>query len=300
MKKEEHKQFVEYHEWRLGHRTLNKAILFLGMAFLIIFLLSFIHKRGYFNLPGLLLPILRTCLIIIGAYFIAAMIIRITTNRVVGFVEEEAEIEHLILVRKVYAGIWYIFATLIVLWQLGVTAENITIFLGLAATGIAFAIRDILMSYFAWLVMLTKRPFRIGDYIKIGDDEGRVQHIGTFYVVIDESPERYEDYVRIPNRLFLEKPIRNYGRTEIQYSTLIPLKELPHGIEKKLQKLTAALKKETKKDVIPRLETDKERWYVKIDHTTTHALRKAQTQAILQITIKELGLDEGEKDSSRK
>jgi len=41
------------------------------------------------------------------------------------------------------------------------------------ATGLAFAVRDVLMSFFAWMILLRKKPFRIGDYIRIGEDEGK-------------------------------------------------------------------------------------------------------------------------------
>ena len=75
--------------------------------------------------------------------------------------------------------------------------------------------------------MLRKKPFRIGDYIRIGESEGRVIHIGTFYVLLDKTIDIPEDFTRVPNRLFLEKSIDNLGKTTYHEELVFQLSDYP-------------------------------------------------------------------------
>jgi small conductance mechanosensitive channel len=49
--------------------------------------------------------------------------------------------------------------------------------LGIGSVAVGFAFKDILQNLFAGLLLLTNRPFRRGDQIKVGDHEGTVEHI---------------------------------------------------------------------------------------------------------------------------
>jgi MscS family membrane protein len=153
--------------------------------------------------------------------------LRFTIKRVFNFFDEP---EEKIFYTKIYGWILYSIGIFIVLHQLGVSLGNITLFIGLLTTGLAFAVRDVLMSFFGWMILLRKKPFRIGDYIRIGDEEGRVVHIGTFYVLLDNTPEILEDYIRVPNRLFMEKSIIILGRTNYHERLKLQITSLPQRV----------------------------------------------------------------------
>ncbi len=174
----------------------------------------------------------------------------------------------------------FLIATIIALWELGVTASNITIFVGFVATGIALSIRDVITSYLVWFILLTKRPFRIGDYIKIGDDEGRVLHIGTFFVLIDDSPERPDDYVRIPNRIFLEKPVANFGKTDVPLVVKIPITD-----QKILKAVESGVKSAVKREVSIRLSCEAEKWYAVVECRSSLEENKVLRDAILRAAL---------------
>lgn len=273
---------------RLRHTGINRAIVALGVFLVVIYTLTALHRHGDIMLPAIFVDSLRTITLVAGAYLIASLVVRVTADRVTKAIAE-FEIEQRLLLGKTYAAVIYLFATLFILWRLGVTLQNITLFFGLAATGVGFAIRDIITSYFAWFMLLTKKPFRIGDYIQIGEEEGQVRHIGTFYVLLDDSPERYEDFVRVPNRLFLEKPIRNFGRDRFQYTVRIPLgavKDLPKGLEQRLGKAKTAATKAAGGPIAFFLDADKERIVLEIkgyaaSYPERDALRDALLRAVL-------------------
>jgi len=188
----------------------------------------YLHDNQLINFPENLVVIVKKISVIIATFFIASLILRFTIKRVYNFFDEP---EERIFYTKIYSWSLFSIGVFVVLNQLGVSLGNITLFIGLIATGLAFAVRDVLMSFFGWMVLLRKKPFRIGDYIRIGEDEGRVIHIGTFYVLLDKTDDLPEDYTRVPNRLFLEKSINNLGKNYFQDQVIFQLTGLPDSMK---------------------------------------------------------------------
>jgi MscS family membrane protein len=214
------------------NRTIILLLLFLGILYTLLFI-----SHYYFSLPEYVMTALNFFIFIILAYLAVSIILRLSVDRIIFFVGRDMDAEQKIFFSKVYSFLLYIFATTLVLMRLGFSLDNISLIIGFIATGTAFAVRDVIISFIIWFVLLTKRPFRIGDYIKIGEEEGKVIHIGTFYVLLDETPDSKEDYTRVPNKLFLEKPIRNYGKKDILCTVRIPIKKIPNDIYKRISRL---------------------------------------------------------------
>jgi MscS family membrane protein len=171
---------------------------------------------------------------VIAPLFVTSLVLRLTIKRVFRLFDEP---EERIFYSKIYSWTLYSIAIFVILHYFGVSLGNITIFLGLIATGLAFAVRDVLLSFFGWMILLRKNPFRIGDYIRIGEDEGKVIHIGTFYVLLDNTPDLPQDFIRVPNRLFLEKSICNLGKSSFQDHIKIQLSKLPDNSSRLLPEI---------------------------------------------------------------
>lgn len=272
----------------LKYKGINRSILIFGFIFFIPLGIAYAHKKGIVTVPAAILIPAGVISAIVIYYFLAAIFLRLTIKRVIAAFEDNVEIEYKLLLSKMYTLLVYALATVLTLWKLGVTIGNLAIFLGLMGSAIAFTIRDVLVSYLAWFILLTKRPFRIGDYIKIDDYEGRVQHIGTFHVVVDDSPESFEDYVRIPNKLFLEKPIHNYGKEKIPLSIRVPIeKGVIMDYDLFLSRISNSLKKSLNQEFITVLDADKERVYVKVECNVDYQNRKTVRDAVIKTILKE-------------
>lgn len=157
-----------------------------------------------------------TILFIFATFFIASLLNRFSVPWVKRMTMN-AEVENRLLFSKLIGVTIFAVAMVISLWRLGVNGQNIALVLGFTATGFALSIRDSIASYLAWFVLLTKRPFRIHDNIRVEGIEGQVQHIGTFYVVIDETPrDKNQDFYKVPTVHFVQKPIRNFRDSRFQ------------------------------------------------------------------------------------
>ncbi len=216
---------------KLVHKLLNRAFLFLMFLIFVAFSIIVADNRQIITVPDFITGTLSALVTILVSFAFATIFAKITVDRVIYYFEDIGHTEERILMSKMYLAFVYIIATMFIFWQLGITTQNMAIFLGLMATGFAFAIRDVILSYFIWFILLTKKPFKIGDYIRIGDDgdqEGLVKHIGMFYVVVDPTPDTYEDFFKVPNKIFLERPIKNYGKDRFrsEFSIYFDMDEL--------------------------------------------------------------------------
>jgi small-conductance mechanosensitive channel len=94
--------------------------------------------------------------------------------------------------------------------------QSLATFLGLLSAGVAIALKDVVADFAAWLFLLWRKPFHIGDRIEIGNLRGDVIDKRVFkftiieignWVGADQSTGRV---IHIPNhRVFLDS-IANY------------------------------------------------------------------------------------------
>ena len=72
----------------------------------------------------------------------------------------------------------WVFGAIFVLSNLGVEVTSLVAGLGIGGIAIAFALQGILADLFSSFSLYFDKPFRIGDYIIIGQDSGTVEKIG--------------------------------------------------------------------------------------------------------------------------
>jgi small-conductance mechanosensitive channel len=192
--------------------VLNRIMLVMLVVFLLLETMLHLNTQGIVTFPQQVIQVAAGAVLVILSLLLASAFIRLTENWLFKLIFRGAEIEQTLFFKKLYGLGVYFFAIAFILFKFGVSLSNITLFAGLVASGVAFAIRDVILSYLIWFILLTKKPFRIGDYIKIGDDSGKVLHIGTFYVIVDSDEQIDSQIIRIPNSRFLTTALENYGK----------------------------------------------------------------------------------------
>jgi small-conductance mechanosensitive channel len=93
---------------------------------------------------------------------------------------------------------------------------SLATFLGLLSAGLAIALRDPVTDMAGWLLIVWRKPFKVGDRIEIGKHRGDVIDVRFFkftileignWVQADQSTGRV---IHIPNHLVLRESIGNY------------------------------------------------------------------------------------------
>jgi len=112
-----------------------------------------------------------------------------------------------LLVRMVRVLVLALFA-IMALQNLGVELLPLIAGLGVAGAGIALAMQGVLSNIVAGLTIIFTRPFRVGEYISIVGEEGRVEDISMFSTVLSH-PDLSQ--LVIPNRKIVGEILHNYG-----------------------------------------------------------------------------------------
>lgn len=73
----------------------------------------------------------------------------------------------------------WVFGIIFILSNLGVEVTSLIAGLGIGGVAVAFALQGVLSDLFASFSLYFDKPFRIGDFIVIGDDSGTVEKIGV-------------------------------------------------------------------------------------------------------------------------
>jgi len=169
--------------------------------------------------PG---AILRACAVLALGLFVVRAIQRWLTNRYLPATELDAGARNSIAMVARYAGL--ILAVLWALASLGIGIERIALLLSALSVGIGFGLQAITQNFVSGLILLAERPVKIGDWVKIGDQEGDVKRISvraTEIQIADRST------LIVPNSELITKSIVNktmadpLGRIQLQFS--VPL-----------------------------------------------------------------------------
>jgi MscS family membrane protein len=269
-------------------RFHSASVLFFSTLLIVLQAALYLDRHGFINIPPTLGMTLRNVSVVIATLFITSLLIRLTIKRFFSLFDE---LEERIFYSKIYSWSLYSLGLFAILYHFGVSLGNITIFLGLIATGLAFAVRDVLLSFFGWMILLRKKPFRIGDYIRIDESEGKVIHIGTFYVLLDNTPELPQDYIRVPNRIFLEKSIFNLGKTKFHDRISFPLARLPENSDALIKELKDNIANLSEKAGYVSVYTDmqNERLLLIAEYLVSFENKQKKRSGVIQLVFKAFG-----------
>lgn len=280
---------------RFAHEQLNKTILFFLIVILPIIAIDLAGRQEIIPVPEISLKVLEGIIVVLVSFGGATLFIRLTISFIMNQFEGIGQQEERILLSKLYILLVYVLATVAVFLHMGIGIQNVALFLGLTATGFAFAIREVVLSYIIWFMLLTKKPFKIGDYINVAGQEGQVKHIGMFYVVVDASPHTYADYTKIPNKVFLEKPIRNYGNDKFFSTFELYLENISSDIVDRLERIREKGKALKDIDATFNLNSDSDGVKITVEFKTTYDDRDILRDRLLSMMLQELNLNAGNK-----
>jgi len=154
--------------------------------------------------------------------FMVRSVQRWLTTRYLPATDLDAGAQNSIAMVMRYTGL--ILAVLWTLASLGIGFERIALLLSALSVGIGFGLQAITQNFVSGLILLAERPVKIGDWVKIGDQEGDVKRISvraTEIQIADRST------LIVPNSELITKSIINktladpVGRIQLEFSVPI-------------------------------------------------------------------------------
>lgn len=120
------------------------------------------------------------------------------------------------------AGVGYlgfIIAILMAIAAAGVEMKNIALVASALSIGIGFGLREIVSNFVSGIILIAERPIKVGDWVRIGDEEGTVKEINFRSTEIETFKK---SNVIIPNSQILTSSVVNMthrndiGRIDIE------------------------------------------------------------------------------------
>ena len=147
-------------------------------------------------------------------------------------------------------------AVLLILLVIFGPPDNLGTFLGLAGAGLTVALKDFIIAFIGWFVLMGRNGIRIGDLVEINGVTGEVVQLGVFYTVLLETGAWSESHptgrrVTFNNSFAIEGHYFNFSTSgrwmwdEVRIA--VPQGRDPHPIVAALEKEIAAATTESAK-----------------------------------------------------
>lgn len=122
-----------------------------------------------------IIPRVLAALLVLLLFWGLATAVRALMKTIVSRLADDLTVEN--LVRQVsYYAVW-VLGIIVAASAFGLEPGTLATGLGLTSLALGFALKDILSNFVSGLLILTLRPFQLGDQIIIGETEGSVERI---------------------------------------------------------------------------------------------------------------------------
>ncbi|MGH7616040.1 MAG: mechanosensitive ion channel family protein, partial [Gemmatimonadaceae bacterium] len=126
----------------------------------------------------------RAIALILGIVLLALVLARWIERVVERTSMDRRRTQTLYMVTRVSFQVIAVLLILLVVFGL---PDNLGTFLGLAGAGLTVALKDFIVAFLGWFVLMGKNGIRIGDLVEINGVTGEVVELGLFYTVLLET-----------------------------------------------------------------------------------------------------------------
>ncbi|MBN2102055.1 MAG: mechanosensitive ion channel family protein [Candidatus Aenigmarchaeota archaeon] len=180
----------------------------------------YIFVALYISFNTLVLPtvtgmIVYYLLILLGVFYVAKGIgkfLDFSTRRVVDKrkrEEKDADTTVISLFNKIIKAVVWVAAFLFILSSAGIDISGALVGVGVTGIVLGFALQNVLSDLFASFSIYFDKPFKIGDFIIIGDDMGTIEKIGIKSTRINTL---HGHMLVVSNRELTTARVNNYAK----------------------------------------------------------------------------------------
>ncbi|MDI6888181.1 MAG: mechanosensitive ion channel family protein [Methanocellales archaeon] len=157
------------------------------------------------------------------------------------------------IIQRVVQVVIYLIGLMIIFDVLGVSITPLLTTLGIGGVAVALALQETLSNFFSGFYIMTDRPVRVGDYIKLDSgEEGYVVDVGWRTSRIRSLPN---NVIVIPNKRLTQAIVTNYYLPEKEMSCLVDVGVSYDSDLEKVEKVTIDVAKKVLKKVSGGVET---------------------------------------------
>ncbi|MGL4252949.1 MAG: mechanosensitive ion channel family protein [Fusobacteriaceae bacterium] len=152
-------------------------------------------------------------------FVISKRIIDTVARKIVEFENRKKMDKSLIaFISSMFKVFSYAVIFMIILRVFGISETSIAAVFGAAGVGAGFAIKDVLANFSGGVIILVFKPYKIGDFIEVGDKTGEVESISIFSTELNTIDNKK---VFVPNGGIVMNHITNYSANKVRRVEII-------------------------------------------------------------------------------
>lgn len=170
----------------------------------------------YFNEVNFLIPLIRSVVTVVFAIVIFNLILSLIKKGLLKKVRTKKQISNVEIFSRILKYIFFVFVILFAIFSYVGSLTGLGIGIGLFSAALGWALQKPITGIAAWIMVVTRRPFEIGDRIIIGDVRGDVVDISLTHIYLNEiggtvkGEENSGRVIMVPNSILFEQNITNY------------------------------------------------------------------------------------------
>jgi len=166
------------------------------------------------------IPLIRTVITVVIVFIIFSFIITLIKKGLLKRAKRKSQISNIELFSRVLKYIFLLVLVLLAISSYSGSWAGFGIWVGLFSAALGWALQKPITGIAAWIMIITKRPFELGDRIIIGDMRGDVVDITLTHIYLREiggivaGEENSGRVVMVPNSILFEQKIINYTQQD--------------------------------------------------------------------------------------
>ena len=135
--------------------------------------LVFGFKVGGINIS--LISIVTGLLVFLISLTLVKMMKNRLSNNLLNRINMDEGIKHSLISGFSFTG--FIISAILAIVAMGVDLSNLAVIAGALSVGIGFGLQDVIKNLVSGIILLFERPFKVGDWVLIGGEEGKIKQI---------------------------------------------------------------------------------------------------------------------------
>lgn len=182
-------------------------------------------------------------------------------DRVVKIIMKNAKLDDSVVtfILSIYSFLYYIVLFILLAEFIGIDLKNITTVIGAMGVVLGIVFKETLNNFCGGLILLTFKPFKIGDFIEYNNFVGSVSKIEFFYTKLI-NPQN--ELIIVPNGIITNSEIRNVVQNSIRRLDIVigvgydsDIKQVKSILEKIVEEETGDSEEKEDDDIIHRIQT---------------------------------------------
>lgn len=201
-----------------------------------------------------IMPLLRTFITVIVLIIVFNFLLRVVKRRFLRLAKTKRQVSNVEIISRISKYVFLLILIISAIFSYSGNWAGLGLTVGLMSAAVGWALQKPITGIAAWIMIVTRRPFEIGDRVIIGEVRGDVMDISLTHIYIHEvggivaGEENSGRVIMVPNSILFEQNITNYtSKDEYVLDQVVVTVTYESNLDKAIEISLESAKKHVKK-----------------------------------------------------